>query len=125
VTNAVKHFKHEPRGKKRLHRRPAEGEILACRPWLFSELAVSQARVIVALGSTAYFALTGERDYSDVRGSEIAMADGRRLTVTVHPAYLLRLPDAAAAERERAGFFAAFRSAAEAARILLDGSNHA
>ena len=64
VTNAVKHFKHEPRGKKRLHRRPAEGEILACRPWLVSELAVSQARVIVALGSSAYFALTGERDYS-------------------------------------------------------------
>ncbi|MCO5730374.1 UdgX family uracil-DNA binding protein [Rhizobium sp. SSA_523] len=94
VTNAVKHFKYEPRGKRRIHQRPNQAEVEQCRFWLKQEVDLVQPKLLVAMGATAYFALTGEKDrLSDVRGKVIAMTEGRKLFVTVHPSYLLRIPD--------------------------------
>jgi len=97
LTNAVKHFKNEPRGKRRLHRRPTAGEIDVCKWWLDKELDIVKPRVVVALGASAARALTGRSlRIGTVRGQRIALAPGRSLVVTVHPALLLRLPDRAA-----------------------------
>ncbi|TRL38063.1 UdgX family uracil-DNA binding protein [Rhizobium straminoryzae] len=105
VTNAVKHFKYEPRGKRRIHQKPNEAEIAQCRWWLKQEVDLIRPRLIVALGATAYFSLTGERRrLSDVRGQMLGMTEGRRLLVTVHPSYLLRLPDPQARQAEDARF---------------------
>ena len=94
VTNAVKHFKYEPRGKRRIHQKPNLGEIEHCRWWLTREIDIVQPNLIVAMGATAVTALTGERKpLSDLRGQAIAMTGGRTLFVTVHPSYLLRIPD--------------------------------
>lgn len=102
VTNAVKHFKYEPRGKRRIHRKPNEAEIAQCRWWLKQEVDLIRPSLIVAMGATAYFSLTGERRrLSEVRGQVLNMTEGRRLLVTVHPSYLLRLPDPVAQQRER------------------------
>ncbi|MBR0649082.1 UdgX family uracil-DNA binding protein [Roseomonas terrae] len=105
VTNAVKHFKHEPRGKRRLHRTPNAGEIDHCRWWLRHEITLVKPKLIVATGATAMFALTGEKGrLADHRGSVQPFDDGSALLVTVHPAYLLRLPDPRAAEDETRRF---------------------
>ncbi|KPF45453.1 UdgX family uracil-DNA binding protein [Rhizobium sp. AAP43] len=105
VTNAVKHFKYEMRGKRRIHQKPGVGEIEHCRWWLSKELDLVRPRIVVALGASAYFALTGERkSVEDVRGYPMPMAGGRVLFVSVHPAYLLRLPDDAKRQREIARF---------------------
>ena len=94
VTNAVKHFKYEPRGKRRIHQKPNMGEIEHCRWWLAKEIDLVKPKLIVALGATAYAALTGERKpLSEVRGQTLAMEGDRALFVTVHPSYLLRIPD--------------------------------
>ena len=94
VTNAVKHFKYEPRGKRRIHQKPNLGEIEHCRWWLTREIDLVRPKLIVAMGATAVTALTGERGpLSDLRGQAIGMAGGRTLFVTVHPSYLLRIPD--------------------------------
>lgn len=97
VTNAVKHFKNEPRGKRRLHRTPAERDILACRPWLEQELALLQPALVVALGATAAQALSGRRLPVEAnRGRILDSGDGAPpLLVTVHPSYLLRMPEGA------------------------------
>ena len=101
VTNAVKHFKHVPRGKMRLHQRPLGGEIDRCRWWLDLELEQVQPRVIVALGATALHALAGPKaKFSQLRDQVLPFGDGRQLLVTVHPAYLLRLPDATRQQEE-------------------------
>lgn len=103
VTNAVKHFKHEPRGKRRLHRTPATSEVSACRWWLNAERSLVKPRVIVALGGTAALGVLGRKAaVTQERGRPIDLTDGKAL-LTVHPSYLLRIPDreAAAAERER------------------------
>lgn len=105
VTNAVKHFKNEPRGKRRLHKRPNSGEIQACRWWLQIELALLKPRLVVALGSTAAAALTGSGD--DIlkrRGTIETLADRTPLLITVHPSSLLRIPDAGSRETARAQF---------------------
>ncbi len=93
VTNAVKHFKWKPRGKRRIHKKPNQLEITACRPWLDAEIAVVRPRVIVALGATAAQALLG-RDFkvTQRRGDPIATKDGV-VVATVHPSSLLRAPD--------------------------------
>jgi DNA polymerase len=96
VTNAVKHFKYEPRGKKRIHQKPNQGEIQQCRWWLKQEVDLVQPKLVVAMGATAFFALTDQKDrLDDVRGRPFGMTEGRMLFVTVHPSYLLRIPDAA------------------------------
>ncbi|MHA6718356.1 UdgX family uracil-DNA binding protein [Sphingomonas sp. RS6] len=98
LTNAVKHFKFEPRGKRRIHARPDAGEISACRWWYEQELALVRPKLIVALGATAARQITGKAaTISALRGRALALADGGAGWVTVHPSYLLRLPDADAA----------------------------
>lgn len=95
LTNAVKHFKHEPRGKRRLHKTPNMGEVQACRWWLAHERRLVKPRLILALGATAGLAVLGRRPSVQAeRGRIMTTADGARVLLTVHPAYLLRLPDA-------------------------------
>ena len=117
VTNAVKHFKFEPRGRLRLHKTPETPEIVACRWWLEKELESVTASLIVAMGATAIFSLTGKRaKLKDVRGTVQPFGEGRRLFATVHPAFVLRVPDAAAQREEKARFLA---DIAEAAKLAL------
>lgn len=105
VTNAVKHFKHEPRGKRRLHKTPNAGEVQACRWWLDAERRLIRPKVIVALGATAGLAVLGRKPaVMRERGRPLDLADGATGVLTVHPSYLLRLPDAAARDAARAGF---------------------
>ncbi|MBP2548916.1 DNA polymerase [Neorhizobium galegae] len=102
VTNAVKHFKYEPRGKRRIHQKPNQGEIEACRWWLGQEVDLVQPKLVVAMGASAYFSLTGEkRPLSEVRGKMMSIGEDRRLLVTVHPSYLLRLQEGEVQRRER------------------------
>lgn len=93
LTNAVKHFKFEPRGKRRIHKSPAQQEIDACLQWLDRELELVQPRAIVALGATAARALAGRPvGVMRERGNWIMRADGLRVLVTLHPSALLRGP---------------------------------
>ncbi len=104
VTNAVKHFKHEPLGKRRLHKTPAADEVSACRWWLQAERRLVRPKVIVALGATAALGVLERKvAVTKERGAAIDMTDGATALVTVHPSYLLRIPEAARkiAERER------------------------
>lgn len=94
ITNAVKHFKYQPRGKRRIHQKPNMGEIRQCRWWLTQEIELVKPRLIVAMGASALFALTDMRQkLDDVRSEPIAMEGGKTLFVTVHPSYLLRISD--------------------------------
>lgn len=105
VTNAVKHFKYEQRGKRRIHAKPNINEIDHCRWWLDVERALIKPRVTLALGASAARGLTGKTlTISKVREETRTLDDGGLLRVTVHPSYLLRLPDPAAKEREYARF---------------------
>ena len=93
VTNAVKHFKNEPRGKRRIHKKPSEREIEACEQWLTREIDIVAPKLIVALGATAARALTGQATAIERnRGKLIDLTDATRLLVTVHPSALLRMP---------------------------------
>jgi DNA polymerase len=94
VTNVVKHFKWEPRGKRRIHARPGTLEIGACLPWLEAELAVVKPEVLVCLGATAAQALLGRSfRVSTQRGQWVASRLAPRLMATVHPSSILRAPD--------------------------------
>ncbi len=94
VTNAVKHFKHELRGKRRMHARPNASEIDTCRWWLDIERQKVSPRLIVALGASAARGVTGKTlRISDIRGEVIETAPGERTFFTIHPSYILRLPD--------------------------------
>jgi DNA polymerase len=105
VTNAVKHFKFEPRGKRRIHQKPDGGEVAACKFWLNLEIEFVKPKVIVALGATAAQSLLGRTaTIGKLRGAPITMEDGTILFVTNHPSYLLRIPDREGQERERAKF---------------------
>jgi DNA polymerase len=94
LTNAVKHFKWEPQGKRRLHKKPNAREIAACRPWLMSELQVTRPKVIVCLGATAAQTLLG-KDFrvSRQRGALVPSALAPFVMATVHPSSILRAPD--------------------------------
>jgi probable DNA metabolism protein len=117
LTNAVKHFKWEPRGKRRIHKTPAQREVDACNPWLKQELAAVAPKVVVALGSTALRALTGRRELSlSALQGQVLEVDGRRIVPTWHPSYVLRLPGQA--EQEAA--FQAMLAALLLAKRLLD-----
>lgn len=110
VTNAVKHFKWEPRGKKRIHAKPSAGEVKACRPWLETELAIVKPRVIVCLGATAAQSLMGPRFKITVeRGKFFESPWAPWLTATYHPSAILRMPDDAAREEARAMLIADLR----------------
>ncbi|ASG22919.1 UdgX family uracil-DNA binding protein [Nitrospirillum viridazoti] len=116
VTNAVKHFKHEMRGKRRMHQRPNQGEVEACRWWLDRELALVQPAVIVALGATAARSLMG-LTVALVRegGKPLAWADGRPGIATYHPSAVLRARDDAARARTYDALVAALRQARDMA----------
>ncbi|MFV0623926.1 UdgX family uracil-DNA binding protein [Sphingomonas sp. ac-8] len=113
VTNAVKHFKFEPRGKRRIHSKPDAGEIDACRWWIEQETALVKPEVTVALGATAARSLLGRTvTIGRERGRAIALPDGGEGWITVHPSYLLRIPDKAKAEDEYGRFVEDLRTAA-------------
>lgn len=116
VSNAVKHFKFELRGKRRIHKTPTQREVAACRHWLDDEIAIVQPQALVALGATAALSLLGRRvPVTAERGHWLVREeDGRRVLVTLHPSALLRtLPE----EREAA--FAAFVRDLAKARVLF------
>jgi DNA polymerase len=116
VTNAVKHFKWEPRGKRRLHRRPTPAEIDACRPWLSREIELVRPLVLVCLGATASQALLGRAfRVSEERGKFIPSALAPYVIATIHPSALLRLAD----ERARAAEMQRFISDLELVRGVL------
>ncbi len=105
VTNAVKHFKFIQRGKKRIHNKPDAGEITACRWWLEQERALIEPPVTVALGATAARSLFGKVvTITSLRGSPHELADGSECWVTVHPSFLLRMPDPMRRREEREKF---------------------
>jgi uracil-DNA glycosylase family protein len=107
VTNTVKHFKFEPRGKRRLHKRPNASEIKICRRWLFEEIQAIGPRLIVALGATAAQGLAGRAiPVQSNRGAVLDVANGLRVLVTIHPSALLRLQG----EEEKRSAFASFLS---------------
>jgi uracil-DNA glycosylase len=94
VTNVVKHFKWEPRGKRRIHKKPNAQEISACRPWLEAEISVVKPQVIVALGATAAQALLGPKfRVTKQRGEFIESTLAPYVMATVHPSAILRAPD--------------------------------
>jgi DNA polymerase len=94
VTNVVKHFKWEPRGKRRIHKKPNAGQIYACQPWLEAEITLVKPSVIVCLGATAAQALLGSKfKVSKQRGQFIESTLAPYLTATVHPSSILRAPD--------------------------------
>jgi DNA polymerase len=105
VTNAVKHFKFVPRGKARIHQKPVTPEIRACRQWYEAGVDLIKPSLVVALGATAAQSVLGKiTTIGKVRGKVLDTEDGVKALVTVHPSYLLRVPDAAAKEREYARF---------------------
>lgn len=114
VTNVVKHFKWEARGKRRIHKKPNAAEIAACRPWLEAELAVVKPEVVVALGATAAQSLLG-------RGFRVTKDRGRFfesdlapwITATIHPSSILRAPDDKTRNEEMAGFVDDLRGVAK------------
>src|SRR5438105_11323771 len=105
ITNAVKHFKWKPQGKRRLHQKPNAAEINACRPWLDAEIAVVKPHLLVLLGATAAQALLG-RDFrvSVQRGQLIERPGLPPAMAAVHPSSILRAPDAETREREMRAF---------------------
>jgi DNA polymerase len=94
VTNAVKHFKWEPRGKRRIHKKPSAGEIAACRPWLEAEIAALKPKVIICLGATAAQTLLGSAfRVTESRGEFVDSQLATYVMATVHPSSILRAPD--------------------------------
>jgi uracil-DNA glycosylase len=117
VTNAVKHFKFVRRGKIRLHQKPNTPEIRACRPWYERELASIKPDLVVAMGAAAAQSVFGKiTPINKNRGRLIDLDDGIKALVTVHPSYLLRLPDADAKAREYARFVDDLKIAADLLR---------
>jgi DNA polymerase len=111
VTNAVKHFKYLPRGKRRLHQRPNAGEIKICRWWLQQEFKLVGPRIVVALGRTAAQSLLGRpATISSLRGKFHQFDNGAELFVTVHPSSLLRAPDESERQRNLKLFVADLRA---------------
>ncbi|RFC67023.1 DUF4130 domain-containing protein [Mesorhizobium denitrificans] len=105
VTNAVKHFKFEPRGKRRIHQKPNAGEVTACRWWLDHELGFIKPKLAVAMGATAALALLGKAiPVTKMRGNVVERDDGLRVFLTIHPSFILRIPDPAEQRAERARF---------------------
>lgn len=119
VTNAVKHFKFVPRGKIRLHQKPTTAEINACRPWYERERAAIQPALVVALGATAAQSVFGRiTPINKTRGRLIELDQHTQALVTVHPSYLLRLPDPDAKAREYDRFVDDLKIAAALLRRL-------
>jgi DNA polymerase len=119
VTNTVKHFKWEPKGKRRLHKKPSGREIAACRPWLEAELEVLKPKVLVCLGATAAQALLGkEFRVSQQRGEFVQSELAEYAVATVHPSSILRAPDEETRHVEMAQFIADLKKVAKVIRGL-------
>jgi len=119
VTNAVKHFKWEPRGKRRIHKKPNSLEIAACKPWIEAEIAVLKPQVIVCLGATAAQALLGRSfRVSTQRGQWIKSDLAPYVIATVHPSALLRAPDEESRRIEMQRFIEDFNVVAKVMRDL-------
>jgi uracil-DNA glycosylase len=117
VTNAVKHFKHEMRGKRRLHKRPNNYEIERCKIWLDRERELVEPTIIIALGVTATRSLIGKTvTIAKMRKTPVDMADGTRLVVTIHPSALLRIKDEADKRAAYGEFVTDLKAAKAAAR---------
>jgi uracil-DNA glycosylase len=115
VTNVVKHFKFEERGKRRIHQTPKKLEVDACLPWLREELRIVRPAVLVLLGATAAKALLGSSfRLTQHRGRRVESDLAPHLFATIHPSAILRAPDDAARSAERAAFTADLRAAAAA-----------
>jgi uracil-DNA glycosylase family protein len=116
VTNAVKHFKWEPRGKRRIHKKPNSREIAACRPWLEAEMRLVKPQLVVCLGSTAGQAFFGPSfRVTRERGKILSSKLAPRVVATVHPSSLLRQPDEESREREYDRFVVDLRTAVKVA----------
>jgi uracil-DNA glycosylase len=116
VTNAVKHFKWEPRGKRRIHKKPNSREIAACRPWLEAELRLVKPKLLVCLGATAAQAIFGPSfRVTRERGKVLSSKFAPRVLATVHPSSLLRQPDEESRKREYESFVIDLRAALDAA----------
>lgn len=114
VTNVVKHFKWEPRGKRRIHKKPNTTEISACRPWLEAEISLVKPKVVVCLGATAAQALLGPKfRVSKQRGQFIESTLGPYILATVHPAAILRSPDDETRHSEKRQFIADLKKVAQ------------
>jgi len=121
VTNAVKHFKFEPRGKRRIHAKPDAGEIDACRWWIEQEQMLLRPRVTVALGATAARSLFGKTmTIGRERGRALELPGGGEAWITVHPSYLLRIPDQDKAAEEYTRFVADLKMVHERVRALAE-----
>jgi len=117
VTNAVKHFKWEPRGKRRIHQKPSSRDIAACRPWLEAELRLVEPKLVVCLGSTAGQTVFGPSfRVTKERGKVLSSRLAPKVVATVHPSSLLRQPDEESRDREYARFVADLRVAMKAAK---------
>ena len=104
VTNVVKHFKNEPRGKKRLHKKPNRYEVEVCKVWLAQEVSLVKPGLVLAMGVTAAEAVAGRpMTLARERGKEVSLGEGQRGMVTVHPSSILRVPDRAARHKAYAG----------------------
>jgi DNA polymerase len=116
LTNAVKHFKFQQRGKRRLHGKPSSREMAACRPWLDAEIEVVQPKAILCLGATAARVLLGPSfRVTKQRGEVIRSAKPFAAVATYHPSAVLRAPDAQQRRQMRSELFADLRVAVEAA----------
>ncbi len=117
ITNGVKHFKHEQRGKRRLHKSPGAGEVTACRWWLDAERRIVRPRVILAMGATAALAVFGKpTPIGANRGSGLPLKDGAKGVLTYHPSFVLRAPDEAARAKTYAAIVEDLKLAWELAR---------
>jgi uracil-DNA glycosylase family protein len=121
VTNAVKHFKFEERGKRRLHQKPRLSEVQACQPWLEAEMAVIKPRIAVALGATAAHALFGNKyRLTKERGIFVAHRWAEWATSTIHPSAILRAPDGEQRHAEFKRFVDDLKKVRQQARLARD-----
>jgi uracil-DNA glycosylase len=112
ITNAVKHFKFEPRGKRRIHKKPDATEVRACRPWLEAEISLVKPRLIVALGATAAQTIFEKKTTIRENRGQLLDHPWAKVLVTIHPSAVWRAPEADR-EREYAGFLADLKVAAQ------------
>jgi uracil-DNA glycosylase len=114
ITNAVKHFKFQERGKRRIHQKPTKGEVDACFPWLREELKLVRPEVLVILGATAGKALLGSKfTLKESRGRPVESELAPYVTATIHPSAILRAPDDEARSAERRAFTRDLRAVAD------------
>jgi DNA polymerase len=119
LTNVVKHFKWQPRGKRRIHAKPNAGEVKACRPWLEAELELVKPRIVVCLGATAAQALMGAKfKVTQERGKFFETLWAPWLTATIHPSAILRMPEEAMRREAREQLVEDLRGVAERMREL-------